>query len=241
MPSDRQRRGPVEDADIVHAEEAAFEDVEAARVLAVHPPGEIEQQLGEDALEKLAVALAVALLLRLVEAQRRPGLHGRIDVAEVPFVGRQLPVGVHVPGTGRAGSADAWRPPDRDRPASPDERPSPRPRTRETPICPASRRRLPWWHEPTRCCVPCGGRSGGLGSRRIAVQPLRDVVVEILLRPKDAGESLALNAAEVLVQHLALQLGVEGVRLGFAQAEDLLEIGEGCGLGRTQAQPDAGW
>src|SRR5713226_8938623 len=79
---------------------------------------------------------------------------------------------------------------------------------------------------------------GGLGLRRVAVEPLRDVVVEILLRPKDARESLALNAAQVLVHHLALQLGIEGIRLGFAQAEDLLESGEGCGLGRAQAQPD---
>src|SRR6266851_2898332 len=79
---------------------------------------------------------------------------------------------------------------------------------------------------------------GWHGLRRITVQPLRDVVVEILLRPKDARESLALNAAEVLVQHLALQLGIESVGLGFAQAKDLLEIGEGCGLGWAQAQPD---
>ena len=107
--------------------------------------------------------LPVAPLLRLVKAQRRPGLHGRIDVAEVPFVGGQLPVRVHVPGLAEQDQLmlgvlqiEIGR-------ASPDERPSPRPRTRETPICPASRRRLPWWHEPTRCCVRLWRALGGLG------------------------------------------------------------------------------
>ena len=52
----RQRRAAVEDADVVEAEEAALEDVLALGVLAVHPPGEVEQQLVEDALEEPAVA-----------------------------------------------------------------------------------------------------------------------------------------------------------------------------------------
>ena len=47
----------------------------------------------EDALEKLAVALAAALLVDLVDAPRRPGMHRRIDVAERPFVGRNWPFG----------------------------------------------------------------------------------------------------------------------------------------------------
>jgi hypothetical protein len=49
----RQRRAAVEDADVVEAEEAALEDVVAPRVLAVDPPGEVQQQLVEDALEEL--------------------------------------------------------------------------------------------------------------------------------------------------------------------------------------------
>ena len=63
VPSDCSRCPPVgsgaravEDADVVEPEEAALEDVAALGVLAVHPPGEIEQQLVEDALEELAVA-----------------------------------------------------------------------------------------------------------------------------------------------------------------------------------------
>ena len=47
------------DADVVEAEEAALEDVVALGVLAVDPPGEVEQQLVEDALEEVAVAVPV--------------------------------------------------------------------------------------------------------------------------------------------------------------------------------------
>ena len=50
----------VEDADVVEAEEAALEDVAPLGVLAVDPPGEVEQQLVEDALEEGAVGRARA-------------------------------------------------------------------------------------------------------------------------------------------------------------------------------------
>src|SRR5262249_23879003 len=43
----RQRRTAVEDADIVESEESALEHVAALTVLAVHPPGEVQQQLLE--------------------------------------------------------------------------------------------------------------------------------------------------------------------------------------------------
>ena len=47
--------------------------------------------------QERAIAHAAALLLDLVDAPRRPGMHRRIDVAERPFVGGELPVGMHVP------------------------------------------------------------------------------------------------------------------------------------------------
>ena len=37
----------------------------------------------------------------LVDPPRRPGVHRRVDVAERPFIGRQLPVRVHVPFAGQ--------------------------------------------------------------------------------------------------------------------------------------------
>ena len=90
--ADRQRRA-VERADVVEAEEAALEEVVALGVLAVHPPGEVEEQLVEDPLEEVVVLVA----RDLVDAQRGPGVHRRVDVAERPLVRGQLAVRVHVP------------------------------------------------------------------------------------------------------------------------------------------------
>ena len=47
-----KRVGAVEDPDIIEAEEAAAEDVAALDVLAIYPPGEVEQQFLECSLEK---------------------------------------------------------------------------------------------------------------------------------------------------------------------------------------------
>ena len=92
----RQRRAAVEHADVVQAQEAALEDVPPGAVLAIDPPGEVEQQLLEAALEPLRVALARLRLFQAVGEDGGPGMHRRIDVAEVPLVGRDLAVGVHV-------------------------------------------------------------------------------------------------------------------------------------------------
>ena len=59
-----QRRVAVEDADVVEAEEAALEDVPPRAVLAVDPPGEVQQQLLEATLEPLPIALPRHPLLR---------------------------------------------------------------------------------------------------------------------------------------------------------------------------------
>ena len=91
-----QRLRPVEDAHVVQAEEPAAEDVPAAHVLAVHPPCEVDDQLLEDPREERPVALA-ARRRDLVHAPAGPGVHGRVDVGEIPLVGGDLPVGVHVP------------------------------------------------------------------------------------------------------------------------------------------------
>ena len=87
-----------EDADVVEAEEAAREDVAALRILAVHPPVEVEHQAVERALQEREV-LAAEVSLHLVQVQGRPGVDGGIHVAEVPLVRRDLPVrmGVETP------------------------------------------------------------------------------------------------------------------------------------------------
>src|SRR5439155_4267921 len=93
----RQLRAAIEDADVVEAEESALEDVVADDVLAVHPPGEVEQQLVKDLFEEHVVGALAVALLDLVDPPGGPGVYRRIDVAERPFVRRDLTVGMHVP------------------------------------------------------------------------------------------------------------------------------------------------
>ena len=137
----RQRRRAVEDADVVEAEEAALEHVLAEPILAVHPPGEVREQLAERSLQEVDVAVAVQRLLAAVEEDRRPGVHRRIDVGEVPLVRRHLAARVQVHLAEHQlelrlrevdvdGATAPWR-----------GTPDPTPRTRGTPTCPAWRSR----------------------------------------------------------------------------------------------------
>jgi hypothetical protein len=57
----RQGCAAIEDTDIVKAEEAALEHVLSRAVLAVYPPGEVQEELAEDALEELKVTSPAAL------------------------------------------------------------------------------------------------------------------------------------------------------------------------------------
>ena len=68
----------------------------AGAVLAVDPPGEVQQQLLKAGLEPVPVSLAVFHLFQAVGEDGGPGMHRRVDVAEVPLVGGNLAVGVHV-------------------------------------------------------------------------------------------------------------------------------------------------
>ena len=91
-----QRRTAVEDADVVKTQESALEHIAAETVLAVHPPGEVEQELLEGALEPIEVALALADLLQSVRKQSSPRMHRRIDITEIPLIGWELPVGMKI-------------------------------------------------------------------------------------------------------------------------------------------------
>ena len=84
----------VEDPDVVEAEETPFEHALAQAVLAIHPPREVDEELPEGALEELDVPLSALRLLHAVLEKRRPRVHRRVDVAEVPLVGGHLTVGV---------------------------------------------------------------------------------------------------------------------------------------------------
>ena len=92
----RQRRAAIEDADVVEPQEAPLKDIPPRAILAVDPPGEIEEQLLEVALEPFLVPFARFGQLQDIGEYRGPGVHRRIDVAKIPFIGRDLAVGVHV-------------------------------------------------------------------------------------------------------------------------------------------------
>ncbi len=96
MTSGRQRRAAVEHADVVEAEEAALEYVLAEAVLAVHPPGEVQQELVEGGLQEVDVHFVSQGLLGAMQEQRRKGVDGRVHVAEVPLVRGHLAVRVLV-------------------------------------------------------------------------------------------------------------------------------------------------
>ena len=66
LPAARQRLGAVEDADVVQPQKAAGEEVLAAKVLAVHPPGEVHQQLLEDRGEEAATRRAFGRARRIL-------------------------------------------------------------------------------------------------------------------------------------------------------------------------------
>jgi hypothetical protein len=237
-PPGGERPRPVEHADIVEAEEAALEDVQALRVLAVHPPGEVQQQFVEDALQEIEVARAAVLFAVILEHPHgRPGVHGRIDVAERPFVGRQFAVRIHQPHAaqqlelplgelgvdqGQRGAMECEVP------------------RREPGIFPLVRHGHDVGGDEM---TPIGVAAvlAAFGRRRlqrIAVEPLPHVEIVELLVPQHPGEGLALDAAHVLVVDAFLSGGVEQVGLGDALAEDVIKIDECARALIAGAQPD---
>src|SRR5205809_6768346 len=92
----RQRFRAVENADVIEPEETAGEKIVAFGVFAVHPPGEVEQQLLECAFKKSAITLP-ARTSHLVNAPGGPGVDGWINISTRKFVSRNLAVRLHVP------------------------------------------------------------------------------------------------------------------------------------------------
>src|SRR5205823_12778176 len=87
----------IEDADVVEPEKPAFKNIVVAGVLAIDPPREIQEQLMENAFQKVDIALSCGATLDVVHAPCRPCVYRWIHVGEIPFVCRDLSVRVHVP------------------------------------------------------------------------------------------------------------------------------------------------
>src|SRR5438876_4564025 len=92
-----ERRGAVEDSDVVETKKAALENVGALRIFAIDPPGEVEKQLVKNLFEEGAIADTAHATFNFVNAPGRPGVNGGIYVAESPFVSGKLAVRMHVP------------------------------------------------------------------------------------------------------------------------------------------------
>ena len=86
----------VEDSDVIQSKETAFKQVLTKAVFAVHPPAEVQRQLRKRPFEEIQIILALDRLLGPVQEDRGPGMYGRIDIAEVPLVGRYLTGGMQV-------------------------------------------------------------------------------------------------------------------------------------------------
>src|SRR5436853_2812036 len=62
-----ERRGTVKNSDVIEAQEAALKNICAVRVLAVHPPGEIQEQLVKNFLEESTIGDATHAALDFVD------------------------------------------------------------------------------------------------------------------------------------------------------------------------------
>jgi hypothetical protein len=86
----------VEHRNVVQTEKAALEHVIAVAVLAVDPPGVIQQQLVKHPLKKAEIALAALHPFGPERLERAHRMNRRIDIAERPFIGGNLAVGMQV-------------------------------------------------------------------------------------------------------------------------------------------------
>src|SRR3954453_4820261 len=90
MATGRQRRAAVENADIIQSKKAAFKEILAKAVLAIHPPAEVQHQFRKRPFKELNVPFAAQRLLCPIQKDRGPSVHGWIYVAEVPLIGGDL-------------------------------------------------------------------------------------------------------------------------------------------------------
>ncbi len=212
----RQRFRAVVDGNVIEAEEAALEQVVALLVLAVDPPGIVQQQLVKHALEEREVRPAGLHALRAEHLQRAGRVHRRVSVAEVPFVGRDLAVRIEIALVQHQLDL-VFRELDidqRQRDAVIREVPRGEPR-----VLPAVRHR----DDVGGLDVPPAGVAATtpLGRRRrgVARQPALHIVMVELLRPDHSAERLAHDAM-IFRGGGRQQLVVEHVGLGAAGRVD---------------------
>ena len=223
VPPGRQRLRAVEHADVVEPQKAAGEQVPPVRVLPVDPPGEVEQQLVERALEEEAIAVALGPR-HLVHPPAGPGMHRRVHVAEGELVRRNLAIGMHVPLAeqqeqlllGEVG-IDAGEG-DHVEGQVPGGEPG---------VLPLVRHRddVPDEHVRPAGVAALGAAGRRHRVRRIPGRPLLDDVVVELLAPEQSGVPLPEHPPLVLRRRLGQSLAVELVGFPDALVHHLLELG----------------
>src|SRR4029077_10959800 len=92
-----ERGVAIEHANVIEPKETTLENVVAFAIFAVHPPGESDEQLVEDCLQKCAIAAAALLSFDLINAPCSPRDDRWIDIAKMPFVCRDLAVRMLIP------------------------------------------------------------------------------------------------------------------------------------------------
>ncbi len=213
----RQRRAAIEDADIVEAEKAALVEVLAEAVLAVRPPGEVQRQLGEGAGEERLIAPAHRLF-RPVQEDRRPGMHRRIDVAEIPFIGGNLSGRMEVEALQQEielllGEVDID---DRERDGLKGEIPGGEPG-----IFPLVRHRDDMLVDHVRPVAVSHRRCARFPRiDAMFLEPFRDIEEIVLLAPQHPGQGLPHHVRGVSADTGGRQMAVERVGLALALCQD---------------------
>src|SRR3989475_9975939 len=97
MAAGGERRRTVKDSDVIEPEKSALKNVRAVGIFAVHPPGEIQQQLVKHFFQKPAIRYAAKAPFYFVNTPRGPGMHRRIYITKRPFIGGELAIWMQVP------------------------------------------------------------------------------------------------------------------------------------------------
>src|SRR2546425_3942748 len=224
MPAGWERRGAVENSDVIEAQEAALEDVHAFGIFAIDPPGKVEEKLVEDSFEKGAVGGGAEAPLDLVDAPSSPGVHRRIDVAEGPLISGKLAVWVHVPFAEKQDELvfGEIRVNERQGNAVKSEVPRRVPGIR--PLVWHGENVLVIQMRPVLvAAVPAIFRRGGTGG--VAFQPGAHVIMIKLLRPEHSSKSLTHDLFRVFGEVFRDAGRVEFFRLGDALGKESVKSG----------------